>query len=67
MISVFIKTFSKSSQLKIYASFLTNIAAGLLLTLPAIRDVWVLTGNIIFAIVCLLIAMRLEDKVEIYD
>lgn len=51
---------TRSAKLKVLSSLLTNFAAGLILILPAISDFWVLTGNVLFAIVCMLLAMKME-------
>jgi len=46
--------------LKVISSLLTDFAAGLILTIPAIKDISVLTGNALFAIVCILISIKIE-------
>lgn len=54
----------KKSQLRVFSSLLVNISAGLLLGTVAIRDIWVLFGNIIFAIICLVLSIKLEDQIR---
>ncbi len=57
-------TLPTSAVIKVIASLLTNIAAGLILGLVAIKDAWVLTGNIGAATICLVIAIKLESLLK---
>lgn len=50
--------------LKVFSSLSSNFAVAFLVTLPAIRNAQVLTGNIIFAIVCILLAIQAETRLE---
>jgi hypothetical protein len=50
--------------LRVLAGFLANIAAGLLLLLFTIRDAVVLTVAVVFAILCLGLAVKLESLSE---
>ena len=51
----------KTSYLKIISSLSINCASGILLTLPAVKDINILIGNIIFAILLLVLAVNIED------
>ncbi|OGG12959.1 hypothetical protein A2773_01080 [Candidatus Gottesmanbacteria bacterium RIFCSPHIGHO2_01_FULL_39_10] len=50
-----------SSQLKVLSGLLVNLSAGLLLLLPTIRDFLVLIFDLIFAILSLVLAVKIED------
>lgn len=55
-------------HLKVASAISTNLAAGFVLTIPAINNVFVLTGNIISAIVCIVLALKMERLLQnIYD
>lgn len=56
--------YTLTAVLKVLSSLLANFAAGFLLTIPAIRNLWVLTGNFLFAIVCILLAIKIETILE---
>ncbi len=51
----------KTSYLKIISSLSINCASGIILTLPAIKNNWILSTNIIFAILLLVLAVNIED------
>ena len=53
----------KTSYLKIISSLSINCASGILLTLPAVKDGWILITNIIIAIVLLVLAVKIEDTI----
>lgn len=58
----------QTAHLRVFSSLFTNIAAGLILTLPtSLGDPLVLTGNILFGIVCVVLAIWFERIVEHYD
>lgn len=50
--------------LKTASAILSNIAAALLFGLFAIRDIWVLIGNIVYAIICVILVIKLEEMLE---
>lgn len=54
----------QSSWLKVIANLLVNIAAGVVLLMFTVRSVPVLTLDIIFVMVCVLMAVRIEDILE---
>lgn len=49
------------AQIRVTSSLFTDLAAGWLLGMFAIQNPLGLTGNLVLAIVCLLIATRLEE------
>ena len=51
----------KTSYLKIISSLSVNCASGILLTLPAVKDTSILLANIIFAILLLILAIKIEE------
>ena len=51
----------KTSYLKIISSLSINCASGILLTLPAVKDNSILLANIIFAILLLVLAVKIEE------
>jgi len=53
----------KISYLKIISSLSINCASGILLTLPAVKDGWILITNIMVAIVLLVLAVKIEDTI----
>ena len=53
----------KTSYLKIISSLSINIASGILLTLPAVKDISILIANIIFAILLLILAIKIEELI----
>lgn len=57
----------RSSQLKVLSGLLINLSAGLLLLLPTIRDIFVLIFDAIFAILSLVLAVKVEDMLSEYD
>ncbi len=57
----------RSSQLKVLSGLLINLSAGLILLLPTIRDIFVLIFDLIFAILCLVLAIKIEDILEQND
>lgn len=54
-------------HLRVFSALLTNVTAGILLTLPTyLGNALVLTGNIFFGIICIMLALwfeRIMDKV----
>jgi len=50
--------------LKAISALLFNIAAGLILLLPTIKDALVLILDIFFVIVCVVIAVKAEEILE---
>lgn len=57
----------RRTQLKVISGLLINIAAGLLLLAPNIKDIFVLIIDVIFAILCLVLAVKIEDILEQND
>lgn len=53
----------KESYLKIISSLSVNFASGIILTLSAINDNWILSTNIIIAIILLVLAVKIEDTI----
>jgi len=53
----------KTSYLKIISSLSINCASGILLTLPAVKDNWILITNITITIVLLVLAVKIEDTI----
>ncbi len=51
----------KISYLKIISSLSVNCASGILLTLPVVKNTSILIANIIFAILLLILAVKIED------
>ncbi len=51
-------------HLKVASSLSINVAAGFLLTIPAISNRMILTGNIVSAILCLVIALKIEKLLQ---
>lgn len=51
----------KKSYLKTISALSINCASGILLTLPAVKDMYILITNIIFAILLLVLSARIED------
>lgn len=56
--------FSQTAILKVFSALASNFAVAFLVTLPAIRHPQVLTGNIVFAMVCVLLAVKTETLLE---
>lgn len=56
--------FTTTALLKVFSSLSSNFAVAFLVTLPAIRNTQVLTGNIFFAMVCLVLAAKSETVLE---
>lgn len=53
----------KKSYLKIISSLSVNCASGIILTLPAVNNNWILSTNIIIAIILLVLAVKVEDTI----
>ena len=56
--------FRRSSWLRVTSSLLTDIVAGLILLLFTVHNVAVLTLDIVFVMVLVLTAVRIEDILE---
>jgi len=54
-------------HLRVLSSLITDLSAGWFLAIFVAKDPLVLTMNLIAAILCLLIAFKLENILEIYD
>lgn len=57
----------RKSHLAVLSSALINIGSGLFLALFTIKDPSVLTGLLIFAILCFRIAVDIEEVLDNYD
>ncbi|PIV10677.1 hypothetical protein COS50_04255 [Candidatus Roizmanbacteria bacterium CG03_land_8_20_14_0_80_35_26] len=54
-------------HLRVFSSFFTNISAALVLTVPSINNSAVLIINLIFIIISLSLALKLEKAIYFYD
>lgn len=43
------------------SALLTNCAAGFILTLFGTKDIWLLMSNAVFATICIVLAVNIED------
>lgn len=53
-------------HLKVMSSLLVNVAAGFVILAVTANDSRILTGEILFAIVCMLFAFKFEQALEDY-
>lgn len=49
------------SHLKVLLALLTDCAAGFILTLFGTKDIWLLMSNTVFATICIILAVNIED------
>lgn len=49
------------SHLKVTSALLTNCAAGFILSLVGTSDIWLLMSNAFFAMICIILAIHIED------
>lgn len=54
----------RPAWLKAISALLFNVAAGLILLLPTIKDIAVLILDVFFAIVCIGVAVKAEEILE---
>lgn len=55
----------RQAWLKAISTLLLNLAAGIILLLFTIRDLKVLTLDLLLAIICIIIAVKIEEILEV--